>query len=234
MTAQKARVIIMGAGIVGAAAAYHLAQLGWRDILVVDKGDILNNDGSTSHAPGGVVALSHSKLMTQFAQYGAKLYSTLTPFTPQLDQPMSPYGANRNTYNIVGGLDVAIGAEKWLDLIRLEGKAKAFGVEAHLLSPQETQEQLPLLDAKTIRGSIYVPSSGLAGGAYLANALLRDKAKEGAVQTLGHTAVTEIEVRDGRVVAVLTANPDHPRIACEAVLLCTNIWGSLLGDKLGI
>ncbi|MCB0183994.1 MAG: FAD-binding oxidoreductase, partial [Caldilineaceae bacterium] len=154
MKPEKTRLVIIGAGIVGAAAAYHLAQLGWRDILVLDKGNILNNDGSTSHAPGGVVALSHSKLMTQFAQYGAQLYSTIAPFTPQLDQPMAPYGANRNTYNVVGGLDVAIGAEKWLDLVRLAGKAKAFGVEAHLLSPQETHEQLPLLDPKTIRGSI--------------------------------------------------------------------------------
>ncbi len=230
----KTRLIIIGAGIVGAAAAYHLAQLGWRDVLVLDKGDLLNNDGSTSHAPGGVVALSHSKLMTQFAQHGAKLYSSLDPFEPQLGQTMFPYGPNRNTYNVVGGLDVAIGEEKWLDLVRLEGKAKAFGVEAYLLSPAETQEKLPLLDTKTIRGSIYVPSSALASGAYLANALLRDGAKDGAVRAIGHTAVTDIEVKDGRVVAVRTANPELPRIECEAVLLCTNIWGPLLGEKLGI
>lgn len=232
--ADKKRVIIIGAGIVGAAAAYHLAQLGWRDILVLDKGDILNNDGSTSHAPGGVVALSHSKLMTQFAQYGAELYRTIAPFTPQLDQPMFPYGPNRNTYNVVGGLDVAIGEEKWLDLVRLDGKAKAFGVEAYLLSPQETADKLPLIDPKQIRGSIYVPSSALASGAYLANALLRDAAQDGAVQVIGETAVTDIEIKDGHVVAVQTANPELPRIECEAVLLCANIWGPILGEKLDI
>ena len=230
----NARLIIVGAGSVGASAAYHLAQQGWRDILVLDKGDLLNNDGSTSHAPGGVVALSHSKLMTQFAQYGAKLYGTVAPYEPQLDQRMVPYGPNRNTYNIVGGLDVAIGEEKWLELKRLEGKAKAFGVEAYLLSPQETQEKLPLINPATIRGSVYVPSSALAGGAYLANALLRDASKDGAVRAVGHTAVTDIEVQGGRVVAVLTDNPELPRIACEAVLLSTNVWGPLLGEKLGI
>ncbi|MCL4857943.1 MAG: FAD-dependent oxidoreductase [Caldilineaceae bacterium] len=217
------RLVIIGAGIVGAAAAYHLAQLGWRDMMVLDKGDIPENDGSTSHAPGGVIALSHGKLMTQLAQYGTELYRNLAPFSPE-----------RNTYNAVGGLDVAIGEEKWLDLVRLEGKARSFGVEAHLLSPQETKAKLPLLDERTIRGSIFVPSSALVAGAHVTGALLRDAAAVGGVQWRGQTAVTDVEVKDGRVTAVLTANPDLPRIECEAVLLCTNIWGPVLGDKLGI
>jgi glycine cleavage system aminomethyltransferase T/glycine/D-amino acid oxidase-like deaminating enzyme len=230
----KARLIIVGAGIVGASAAYHLAKQGWRDMLLLDKGDLANNDGSTSHAPGGVVALSHSKLMTQLAQYATNLYRQLTPFEPDLNHRMEPYGPNRNTYNTVGGLDVAIGEDKWLDLVRLEGKAKAFGVEAYLLSPQETKDKLPLINDKAIRGSIFVPSSALASGAYTASALMRDASKEGALQCFGNTAVTDIEVKDGRVVAVQTNNPAMPRIECEAVLLCTNIWGPILGDKLGI
>ena len=68
-TPQSARLVIVGAGIVGHSAAYHLVQMGWRDVRVVDKGDLVENDGSTSHAPGGVVALIHSKLLTQYAQY---------------------------------------------------------------------------------------------------------------------------------------------------------------------
>jgi dimethylglycine oxidase len=64
---KKVRLVIVGAGIVGCAAAYHLTQLGWRDILVIDKGELYENDGSTSHAPGGVVPLSHSQLLTRWA-----------------------------------------------------------------------------------------------------------------------------------------------------------------------
>ena len=221
------RLVIIGAGIVGAAAAYHLAKLGWRDILVLDKGPIPENDGSTSHAPGGVVALSHGKLMTQLAYYGTNLYRELAPYQP--DAP----GA-RKTYHAVGGLDIAISEEKWLDLVRLEGKAKSFHVEAHLLSPAETKEKLPLLDERTIRGSIFVPSSALVAGANVTGALLRDSAANGAVRFVADTAVTDVEVIDGKVAAVLTANPELPRIECEAVLLCTNIWGPVLGDKLGI
>ncbi|MCB0213229.1 MAG: FAD-binding oxidoreductase, partial [Anaerolineae bacterium] len=62
---EKVRLVIIGSGIVGCAAAYHLTQFGWRDIVLIDKGELFENDGSTSHAPGGVVPLSHSKLLTQ-------------------------------------------------------------------------------------------------------------------------------------------------------------------------
>jgi glycine cleavage system aminomethyltransferase T/glycine/D-amino acid oxidase-like deaminating enzyme len=219
----KARLVIVGAGIVGASAAWHFVQAGWQDVVVVDKGDLLENDGSTSHAPGGVVALSHSKLMTQLAQYGTELYRRVTP-----------YPNYRRTYNAVGGLDVALGEEKWLDLVRLEGKAKSFGVNAYLLSPQETKAKMPLLDDARIKGSIFVENSALVGGSNLANALMRDAQASGRLRAFAHTPVTDIEVKHGRVVAVLTANPDLPRIECEAVLLCTNIWGPILGDKLGI
>src|SRR4051794_21618677 len=121
-----ARLVIIGAGIVGASAAYHLTKLGWRDILILDKGSLLENDGSTSHAPGGVVGLSHSKVMTQFAQYSSGLFNSLQPFA-----------ADRNTCNPVGGLEVAISTARWQDLKRLHGEAQAFHAEAHLLSPQE-------------------------------------------------------------------------------------------------
>ena len=209
----KTRLVIIGAGIVGASCAYHLAQMGWTDILVVDKGDIPENDGSTSHAPGGVVALSHSKLMTQLAQYGTKLYSQLEPLQ-----------ADRNTYNLVGGLDAAIGEDKWLDLVRLEGKAKAWDVEAQLLSPKETQEKIPLLDAKQIRAVFLWRIARLVAPWHASGAMLRDAEKLG-VTVLAHTPVMDVEVKDGRVTAVLTSNPDQPRIDCEMVLLCTNIWG---------
>ena len=220
--ASKARLVIIGAGIVGASCAYHLAQMGWQDIVVVDKGDIPENDGSTSHAPGGVVALSHSKLMTQLAQYGTELY-----------RGIAPYHTDRKSYHATGGLDVAIGEDKWLDLVRLEGKAKAWGIEAHLLGPKETQEKVPLLDTTSIRGVIFVNNSALVSAWHVSGALLRD-AEQMGVKILAHTPVTDVEVKDGHVRAVLTSNPALPRIECETVLLCTNVWGPVLGDKLGI
>lgn len=221
--ASKARLVIVGAGIVGCSAAYHLAKLGWRDILVIDQGDLFENPGSTSHAPGGVVGLSHSKLLTRMAVYSAQLFRSLKPFRE-----------DRHTFNPVGGLEVAISEPRWQDLRRLHGEAQAFGVETRLLSPAETKERLPLLNEQAIVGSLYVDTSAIVAGWHVSGALARDAAENGAATFIGRTLATDIEVKNGRVSAVLTANPDLPRIECEQVLLCTNIWGPVLADKVGV
>ncbi|MBL8057271.1 MAG: FAD-dependent oxidoreductase [Anaerolineales bacterium] len=222
-TPASARLVIVGAGIVGVSAAYHLARLGWRDVLVLDKGPLFENDGSTSHAPGGVVALSHNLLLTRMAQYSSDLYRGLAPYTP-----------DRNHYNAVGGLELALSARRFTDLRRLHNEGLSFGAESHLLTPAETKAKLPLLDDTRIAGSLFVPKSAIIAGAHVAAALARDAAAEGAVTFLAGTEVTEIEARAGRVTAVLTNHPDRPRIPCEAVLLCTNIWGPVLADRLGV
>src|SRR5258706_12578561 len=84
----QASVVIIGAGIVGCSAAYHLAQLGWRDIVVLDKGELGENDGSTSHAPGGMFLTNSSKMMTEMAKYSREFYGRLA-----LDDGLpGPYG----------------------------------------------------------------------------------------------------------------------------------------------
>ena len=219
----QAQVVIIGSGIVGCAAAYHLAKLGWKDILLIDKGELFENDGSTSHAPGGVVPLSHNKLMTRFGVYTADLIASLDHFRQ-----------DRNTFNPVGQLEVAISEARWQDLIRLHGSAKAYGCESVLLSSKEAQEKLPLLAAEQFVGALYIPKGMIVKGADVSAALARDAAAVGGAKFVGHTAMTDIEVADGRVTAVLTNNPDMPRIECEQVLLCTNIWAPALTEKLGI
>lgn len=218
-----ARTVIVGSGIVGASAAYHLTRLGWRDIFVLDKGDLFENDGSTSHAPGGVVALSHSKLLTQMALYSSDLFRSL-----------APYRDDRNTFNAVGGLEVAISTERWQDLKRLHGEAKSFHAESYLLSPAETQAKVPFVNPEAIVGSLFAPKGAIVAGWHVTAALARDAEATGGARFVANTPVTDIEVVNGAVRAVLTGNPELPRIECEQVLLCTNIWGPLLGDKLGV
>ncbi|MCA9973027.1 MAG: FAD-dependent oxidoreductase [Anaerolineales bacterium] len=218
-----ARLVIIGSGIVGCAAAYHLTKFGWRDVLVVDKGELFENDGSTSHAPGGVVPLSHSKLLTQMGIYSADLFGSLAPAR-----------ADRHTFNPVGQLEVAISEARWQDLIRLHGEARSFGVETHLLTPAETRAKLPLINEDAFVGSLFVPKGAIVKGADVSAALARDAEATGGARFVGHTAVSRIETANGRVTAVHTTNPALPRIACEQVLLCANIWAPAISEALGV
>ena len=219
----KVRLVIIGSGIVGCSAAYHLAKLGWRDVLVIDKGESFNNDGSTSHAPGGVVALSHSKLMTQLALYSSELYATL----PKL-------GDDRNTYNALGGIEMAVSKARWEDLKRLHSVAKGFGGESYLMSPSETKKMAPLVDDTQFTGALFAPQGANVTGVYISEGLARAAEATGGTKFVGHTKVTGIDIKEGRVNAVLTDNPELARIECEQVLLCANIWGPAMGEKMGI
>lgn len=219
----KARLVIVGSGIVGCAAAYHLTKFGWKEIVVIDKGELYENDGSTSHAPGGVVPLSHNKLLTQMGTYTSNLISTLRPFRD-----------DRNTYNPVGQVEIAISDARWRDLQRLHSASKGFGCESHLLTPQETKEKLPFVNTDAFVGSLFVPAGAIVKGADVSGALAREAMATGGAQFVGHTALTDVEVKDGRITAVLTNNPDMPRIECEQMLLCANIWAPAISEKMGV
>ncbi|MEZ4712767.1 MAG: FAD-binding oxidoreductase [Caldilineaceae bacterium] len=219
----SARVVIIGSGIVGCSAAYHLTKFGWQDILVIDKGELYENDGSTSHAPGGLVPMSHSKLLTQMGMYTSDLVAGLQPFR-----------ADRNTYNPVGQLELAISDTRWQDLKRLHSEAKGFKCETHLLSPMEAQGKLPILNPDAVKGALFIPKGAIVKGADVSGALARDAMAAGGARFVGHTALVDVEVNNGRVIAVITNNPEMPRITCEHVLLCANIWaGAQRKDRRG-
>lgn len=229
---KEARLIIIGAGIVGASAAYHLTKMGWRDVLVLDKGDLKMTDGSSSHAPGGVVSLSHNKLLTDWSVYSSDLYARLEPFTGTPESDI--YGANRRTYNPVGSLEVALSKARFQDLVREHGASKAYKTEAHLLTPEETKAKVPLLNANEIEGSLFIPKSSLIGGSNATSALARDAAATGGASFIGNVEVSELIFDKGRVRGVKTNHPDMPEIACEQVLVCSNIWAPVLGDQYGV
>lgn len=218
-----ARVVIIGSGIVGCSAAYHLTKLGWRDILVIDKGELYENDGSTSHAPGGLVPLSHSQLLTRMGLY-----------TSDLVEGLPPYADDLKTFHPVGQLEVAVSDARLRDLIRLHGESKSFGCESHLLNVAESRDLLPFLNPYAFKGALFIPKGKIVKGAYVSGALARAAEATGGARFAGHTKMTDIEVKDGAVAAVHTDNPDLARIECEYVLLCANIWAPALSEKLGV
>jgi glycine cleavage system aminomethyltransferase T/glycine/D-amino acid oxidase-like deaminating enzyme len=209
----RAETVIVGAGIVGASAAYHLAELGARDVIVIDQGPLFETGGSTSHAPGLVFQTNPSRTMCRIAQDSIRLYADL-----EVDGEPAWYG--------VGGIEVATTPERLAELRRRQGWARSYGVEGtEQLTPEQTAERIPLLDPSTIVGSYLVPTDGIAKAVRIVTALAR-RAQEKGVAFEGGVRVTGFETSGGRVRAVET---DRGRIECERVLICAGIWGPTVG-----
>jgi glycine cleavage system aminomethyltransferase T/glycine/D-amino acid oxidase-like deaminating enzyme len=214
----EARVVVIGAGIAGCSVAYHLALSGWRDIVVLDQGPLFHTGGSTSHAPGGLSRISSSRMLAEFARYSVPLYAQL-----EFEQQKGAV--------LVGGLEVACTAERWQELQRRAGWAKAFGLEAHLLDARECQAHNPLLDAGKLHGGLFDPGAGVGNAVVACAAMAAAASLHGAASFHGQTAITAIEVTDAKVRAIVT---DQGRINTEAVVLAGGIWGPLLGRMAGV
>lgn len=213
-----ATVVVIGAGIVGCSTTYHLTQLGWNNIVVVEQGPLFATGGSTSHAPGLVFQTNPSKTMTQLAKYTVELYSQLST-------------AEGPAFYPVGGIEVAYTDARMQELKRKLGWAKSWGIEdACLLTPAAVKTKLPLIDESKILGAYYVPTDGIAKALRAAEAMANYARDAGAAEFYGQTTVTDIEVVDGRVQAVVT---DKGRIATEKVLVCAGIWGPRVGRMVG-
>ncbi len=215
---KEANVVIIGAEIVGASAAYHLTKYGWGDIVVIDKGPLFETGGSTSHAPGLVFQTNGSKMMCEFAQYTVELLNSL-------------HTEERPTFYPVGGIEVAYTKDRREDLKRRHGWATSYGLESHLISPSEVQKHIPILDRRVIEGGYYIPSDGDANAVNAVEAMAEFTKSQGTAEYYGGTTVTGFETSGRRVTAVVT---DKGTIKAEYVLLATNIWGPVLSDQLDV
>lgn len=212
-----AETVVVGAGIVGCSAAAFLAAGGARDVMVIDRGALFRTGGSTSHAPGLVFQNNATRTVSKLAQWTTATYSDVS-------------AEGEPCWFPVGSLEVAATPERWVDLHRKWGWARANGLTAELLTPVETGRLLPLLDPSTILGAIRVEGDGLVR-AVVAAERLAERAERAGVEFAGETRVTAIDVRDGRIHGVET---DRGRISCERVLICGGIWGPLLGRMAGV
>lgn len=214
-----ADLVIIGAGIVGSSVAYHLAQKGWKNIVVIDQGGLPEAGGSTSHAPGLVFQTNSSKTMAELAKYTAAFYASLE------------YEGNP-CYYAVGSIEIATSEARWQDLHRRCGFGKAWGVEgARLLSASEVVEMVPLFNKDRLFGGYFVQKDGIAKAVRACAAMAQFCQTQGAAQFYGNTTVTGFDIRRGRVYGVYT---DQGTIATPQVLLCAGIWGPKVGKLAGI
>lgn len=211
------RVVIIGAGIVGANVADELTARGWDRVTVLDQGPLPLTGGSTSHAPGLVFQTSPSKTMTTFASYTASKFLSLE-------------ADGEWCFNQVGGLEVATTEQRLAELHRRQGWATSWGLPASVIDPQECAKLHPLLDADRILGGLYVETDGLAKAARVVVALAHRAQSRGAVFQ-GATKVIGIEHSAGRVTGVATTAGVVP---ADIVVSCGGFWGPDLGALIGM
>ena len=136
---RKSRIIIVGSGIVGASTAYHLAQLGWKDMVILDQGPLFETGGSTSHAPGGVFQTNPSRMMCKFAQYTVDLLRSLNY-------------EEKPCFHTVGGIEVSKTKERHEDLYRKLGIAHSYGLtDAKIISPDDICHNWIIMSSHSMR-----------------------------------------------------------------------------------
>jgi 4-methylaminobutanoate oxidase (formaldehyde-forming) len=213
----RAQVIIVGGGVVGTSVAYHLAALGWRDVLLLEQGQL--SCGTTWHAAGLVGQLRASEAGTRLVQYSSRLYDQLAAETGQA-----------TGFRRCGGLTVARTAERMEQLRRTAATAQAYGIECDLLSPAAAAARYPIMGVADLQGAIWLPGDGRADPVDLTAALARGARQRGAV-IRERIRVTGITADHGRVTGVRT---DHGDIDTEIVVNCAGQWAKQVGAMAGV
>jgi glycine cleavage system aminomethyltransferase T/glycine/D-amino acid oxidase-like deaminating enzyme len=209
----RASAVIIGAGIVGNSLAYHLARLGWTDLVLVDKGPMPNPGGSTGHASNFIFPIEYSKMMMELTRDSTEQYQELGVFTES------------------GGIEVARTPERMTELRRRCTQARSWGIPAKVITPEEVGKLVPYTDASVILGGAYFPTVGVVDS-LRAGTLMREHAQQlGALQVVAGAEVLGIDkAADGRVSAVRTTRGD---IATDVVAICCGVWSPRIAAMAG-
>ncbi len=209
----EAKVVVIGAGIVGNSMVYHLARLGWREIVQIDKGPLPNPGGSTGHASNFIFPTDHSKEMTAITASSMEQYKA------------------RGTFTECGGIEVARTPERMQELTRRITSAKSWGVEGgRILNPAEVKELVPYIDESVILGGYYAPSVGVVDSVRAGTLMREDAIAMGALASFSNIEVIGMGVEAGRIKRVRT---DHGDIEAEYVVIATGCWSPKLAAMAG-
>ena len=214
---QHAEVVVIGAGIVGCSVAYHLAKMGWKDVVVLERSAIVS--GTTAHSAGLVTQLRHTRALTDISRYGVQLYQELKDETG-LD----------TGFRQTGSISVARTQGRMDELRRMISMAKSFGVEMNEIGLDEAKQLWPLLSTEGLVGAVHLPYDGETVPDSTANALATGATRRG-VQIIENTPVTNILTSGGAVSGVSTARGD---IRCEVVVNCAGMWAREIGLRCGV
>src|ERR1700720_3307670 len=208
-----ARCVVIGCGIVGNSLAYHLGLLGWRDIVLLDKGPLPNPGGSTGHASNFIFLVDHSKEMTALTVDSVNQYKEMGVFTQS------------------GGIEVARTKERMQELTRRMSSAASWGIEpVSLISTAEVKELVPFIDETILLGGFYTPGVGVVDS-LRAGTIMRERAQaSGALHVVAKTEVVAIDVERGHVRCVRMTDGE---IEAETVVITCGVWSPRVARMAG-
>ena len=214
---QKARVVIIGGGVIGCSIAYHLTKIGWDDVVLLERKQLTS--GTTWHAAGLVGQLRPSINMTKLAKYTGELYRGLEAETGQA-----------TGYRQCGSISMATNAERFEELKRSASMAKVFDLPVHVISPQEIKNLAPIVNVDDVVGGIHIPSDGYANAVDITMALAKG-ARSGGARIFENTKVTRIRQNGTHVTGVDT---DDGSIDADYVIICGGMWTRDLAASVGV
>jgi heterotetrameric sarcosine oxidase gamma subunit len=213
----RARVVIIGGGVIGASVAYHLARMGWTDVLLLEQGQL--SCGTTWHAAGLVGQLRASESGTRLVQYSMELYESLEAET----------GLGTG-FRRCGGVTVARTPDRLTQLKRTAATAAAYQLDCELITPERARELYPVMQVADLAGAIWLPGDGRANPTDLTAALARG-ARDRGVTIKERTRVTGIATRNGAVTGVRTGQGD---VEAEVIVNCAGQWAKQVGAMCGV
>lgn len=214
---KKARVVIVGGGVIGCSIAYHLTKIGWSDVVLLERKQLTS--GTTWHAAGLIGQLRDSQNMTKLAKYTAELYLGLEEETGQA-----------TGYKINGSLSIATHEGRLEDLKRRADMAKVFDLKVDVLGPQGCADHYPLMNTEGVVGGIFIPSDGQANPIDITQAFAKG-ARMGGAQIFENTLVTKVLHSGGKITGVETENGT---IEADYVVLCCGMWTRDFAAQIGV
>jgi glycine cleavage system T protein len=215
----QARAVVVGGGVGGASIAYHLTELGWDDIVLVDRDELTS--GSTFHSAGLVGQLRSSVTLTRMMMYGVSLYRRLLEKT----------GVDPGWHE-VGSLRLASSRQRIQELQRLAGWGQTFGLPLEIVSTERALELWGgLFDPADVEGAAFLPTDGYIDPSGLTMALA-DGARTRGARVLTGVRVTGIDVEDGAVRRVRFA--DHDPIQADVVVDAGGMYANQIARLVGV
>jgi len=219
----KARVVIIGGGVIGCSVAYHLTKKGWKDVVLLERKQLTS--GTTWHAAGLIAQLRATANMTKLSKYSQELYGALEEET-----------GVATGFKRCGSITVALTEERREEIYRQAAMARAFGVEVEEISNERVVELYPHLNLEDVKGAVYLPLDGQGDPANIALALAKG-ARQGGAIVKERVKVTEV-VKSGRTVTGVDWVSDDGtasgHIECDMVVNCAGMWGHEVGRMAGV